>query len=121
MRKIFLTILLGFFSTILGVARLALLGWLIGLIFQGQNLKVLFTPIILTAASILFRGLVEHLRIMVAHHTAAMVQKKIRQNLYDKIVALGPGYAGRQRSGALFLSMVDGVEQFETYFGSYLP
>ena len=50
-----------------------------------------------------------------------MVQKTLRQNLYDKIVELGPGYAGRQRSGELVLSMVDGVEQLETYFGEYLP
>ncbi|MEC8156368.1 MAG: ABC transporter ATP-binding protein, partial [SAR324 cluster bacterium] len=108
-------------STILGVARLALLGWVIGLIFQGQNLSGLVTPIALTGGSIILRGLFEHWRIMVAHHTAAMVQMTLRQNLYDKIVELGPGYAGRQRSGELVLSMVDGIEQLETYFGEYLP
>ena len=119
--RIFFTVLLGIFSTILGVARLALLGWLIGLIFQGQSLSGLVIPIVLTGGSIILRGLFEHWRIMVAHHTAAMVQKTLRQNLYDKIVELGPGYAGRQRSGELVLSMVDGVEQLETYFGEYLP
>ena len=41
--------------------------------------------------------------------------------MFDKIVSLGPGYAGRLRSGELVLSLVDGVEQLETYFGQYLP
>ena len=37
------------------------------------------------------------------------------------IAALGPGTVGRQRSGALTLSLIDGVEQLETYFGQFLP
>ena len=119
--RIVFAVFIGMLSTILGVARLALLGWVIGLIFQGQNLSGLVTPIALTGGSIILRGLFEHWRIMVAHHTAAMVQMTLRQNLYDKIVELGPGYAGRQRSGELVLSMVDGIEQLETYFGEYLP
>ena len=119
--RIVFAVFIGMVSTILGVARLALLGWVIGLIFQGQNLSGLVTPIALTGGSIILRGLFEHWRIMVAHHTAAMVQMTLRQNLYDKIVELGPGYAGRQRSGELVLSMVDGIEQLETYFGEYLP
>src|SRR5262249_27837206 len=41
--------------------------------------------------------------------------------IYDRIVALGPGAMSRQRSGALVLSLVDGVEQLETYFGRFLP
>src|SRR6188474_1212173 len=58
---------------------------------------------------------------MVAHKTASTVQKKLRRTIYDKIAALGPGTVGRQRSGALSLSLIDGVEQLETYFGQFLP
>ena len=72
--RIVFSVVIGMLSTILGVARLALLGWVIGLIFQGQNLSGLVTPIALTGGSIILRGLFEHWRIMVAHHTAAMVQ-----------------------------------------------
>jgi len=76
----------------------------------------------MVAASVmLLRGFFEHVRTVIAHKTAAMVQKQLRRRLYDKIVELGPGYAGRQRSGELVLSLVDGVEQLETYFGKYLP
>src|SRR5882672_4295717 len=58
---------------------------------------------------------------MVAHKTASTVQKKLRRTIYDRIAALGPGTVGRQRSGALSLSLIDGVEQLEVYFGQFLP
>ncbi|MBW8728144.1 MAG: ABC transporter ATP-binding protein, partial [Inquilinus limosus] len=35
--------------------------------------------------------------------------------------ALGPGTVARRRSGALTLSLIDGVEQLEVYFGQFLP
>eukprot|EP01034_Spumella_vulgaris_P011518 gene11518-14655_t len=56
-----------------------------------------------------------------AHETAARVQKVLRRTLYDKVASLGPATVGRQRSGGLTLSMIDGVEQLETYFGQFLP
>ena len=58
--RIVFAVFIGMLSTILGVARLALLGWVIGLIFQGQNLSGLVTPIVLTGGSIILRGLFEH-------------------------------------------------------------
>ena len=58
---------------------------------------------------------------MAAHRTAAIVQLRIRERLFDKIVELGPAYMGLERTGAVITSMVDGVEQLETYFGRYLP
>ncbi len=67
------------------------------------------------------RGVFEHWRAMVAHETASRVQKKLRRAIYDKIAALGPGAVARKRSGALTLSLIDGVEQLETYFGQFLP
>ncbi len=58
---------------------------------------------------------------MIAHETAARVQVSLRRVIYEKIASLGPGAVGRQRSGALTLSLIDGVEQLETYFGQFLP
>jgi ATP-binding cassette subfamily C protein CydCD len=57
----------------------------------------------------------------VAHTTAARVQKVLRRAIYDKLTDLGPGTIGRQRTGAVTLSLIDGVEQLETYFGQFLP
>ena len=119
--RIFFAVLIGVLATGLGVARLALLGWLIGLVFAGHSLTTLVFPLLVTACVMILRGIFEHWRTLVAHKTASIVQKMLRRRLYDQIVTLGPGYAGRQRSGELVLSLVDGVEQLETYFGQYLP
>ena len=115
------TTLIGLAAVELGIARLALLGWLIGQIFAGHDLRSLALPILLIAVVIILRGLAEHWRVEVAHRTAATVQKTLRRTIYDRIAALGPGTVGRRRSGALTLSLIEGVEQLEVYFGQFLP
>jgi ABC-type multidrug transport system fused ATPase/permease subunit len=112
---------LGLLSVSLAVARLGLLGWLIGQVFAGRPLRDLVWAALIIALVMVLRGVSEHWRAIVAHENAARVQKRLRRILYDKIASLGPGTVGRQRSGGLTLSMVDGVEQLETYFGQFLP
>lgn len=114
-------VLIGLSATCLGIARLALLGWLIGRIFVGDRLQELLLPLAAVACVIVLRGVFEHWRAVVAHETAARVQLHLRRLLFDKLAALGPSYVGQQRSGDVTLSLVDGVEQLEVYFGQYLP
>src|SRR5262249_39611573 len=63
----------------------------------------------------------EHARTKLAHRTAARMQELLRAKLYDKIVALGPGWFAGERTGGVMLSIVDGVEPLQTFFGQYLP
>ena len=114
-------VLIGLLSAAVGIARLALLGWLLGRVFQGEGLDDLILPIVAVAAAMLARGALEYWRTMAAHRTAASVQLQIRARLFDQIAALGPGQFGGQRSGEVLLGVIDGVEQLETYFGQYLP
>ena len=119
--RIFYSMIIGLLSSGFGAARLALLGWLIGKVFNGASAIDLLIPSAAIIVVMVLRGVLEHFRTMIAHKTAAQVQKKLRKNLFDHITTLGPAYAGSQRSGALTLSVVEGVEQLETYFGQYLP
>lgn len=119
--RIACTVAIGLVSVGLGVARLALLGWLIGQVFLGREIGQLLAPIALIAVVMLLRGVFEHWRAVVAHATAARVQKKLRRAIYDRIADLGPGTVAGKRSGALTLSLIDGVEQLEVYFGQFLP
>jgi ATP-binding cassette subfamily C protein CydCD len=113
--------LIGLLAVGLGMARLMLLAWLIAEVFAGRDLAALTLPIAGVAAVMILRGGFEHARVMVAHETAARVQKQLRRVIYDKIAALGPGAVARRRSGALALSLIDGVERLEVYFGQFLP
>ncbi|MDP2330975.1 MAG: ABC transporter ATP-binding protein [Reyranella sp.] len=119
--RIAAAVAIGLLAVGLGIARLGLLGWLIGQVFAGRPLSEFVLPVALVAAVMVLRGAAEHWRAVVAHETAARVQKALRRTLYDKVASLGPGTVGRQRSGGLTLSMIDGVEQLETYFGQFLP
>ena len=112
---------MGVFASLVGIGRLALLGWLLARVFAGDAFSELMVPFALVAAVMVLRGWLEHTRAMIAHRTAVMVQLELRRRLYAKVVALGPSYFGLERTGAVMISMIDGVEQLETYFGEYLP
>ena len=119
--RIAAAVAMGVFASLVGIGRLALLGWLLARVFAGDTFSELMVPFALVAAVMVLRGWLEHSRAMVAHRTAAMVQLELRKRLYAKVVALGPSYFGLERTGAVMISMIDGVEQLETYFGEYLP
>src|SRR5215470_15473922 len=115
------TVLLGVLAVAASVARLALFGWLLGRVLAGDAPRALLPLIALTAAAILLRGGLDYWRAMAAHRTAARVQTALRQALYDRVTALGPAHFTRARTGEVILSLVEGVQQLEVYFGQYLP
>jgi ATP-binding cassette subfamily C protein CydCD len=113
--------LAGLLAVLLGTARLALLGWVLGRVLAGDGLGHLVWPVAGVAALIALRGLLEYGRAMVAHHTAAAVQGRLRGRIYEQITALGPAHFTQARTGDVILSVVEGVQQLEVYFGQYLP
>ncbi|MEQ8398360.1 ABC transporter ATP-binding protein [Thalassobaculum sp.] len=119
--RIVWAVLVGLIAVGLGVARLALLGWLIARVFAGDSLTDLLPAAVGVAVVMVLRGVFEQWRNMIAHETAAIVQKHLRRALFERLTALGPAYVGSERSGDLTLALIDGVEQLETYFGQYLP
>ena len=119
--RIAATVLVGLAAVAAGIARLVLLGWLLARVLHGESLSALTGAIVLTAAAVGLRSLLDYARTMMAHHTAARVQTRLRQNLYDHIVALGPAHFSGARTAEVMLSLVEGIQQLETYFGQYLP
>jgi ATP-binding cassette subfamily C protein CydCD len=49
------------------------------------------------------------------------VQRRLRGRLYEQITALGPAHFTQTRTGDVVLSVVEGVQQLEVYFGQFLP
>ena len=102
-------VLIGLVAVALGVARLALLGWLIAQVFAGGGLAEVAPAAAGIAVVMVLRGVFEQWRTMVAHETAAIVQKRLRRALFERLMALGPAYVGVERSGDLTLTLIDGV------------
>ena len=119
--RIVVTVLIGLAAVAAGIARLALLGWLLGLVLSGRALGEIGVAVALTAAALGVRSGLDHARTMASHRTAARVQQRLRQDLYAHITSLGPAHFARHRSGEVMVTLVEGVQQLEVYFGQYLP
>jgi ATP-binding cassette subfamily C protein CydCD len=111
----------GILAAVVGIVRLALLGWLIGQIYRGASPQELIPAFAMVGVIMLARGALEHWRAMTAHHTAARIQTALRDQLHAHLCALGPSYFGMERTGEVMLALVEGVEQLEVWFGEYLP
>ncbi|MCH7795338.1 MAG: hypothetical protein IH900_09400, partial [Proteobacteria bacterium] len=78
-------VLISLVSAVIGIARLALLGWLLAKVFQGAGAGELAVPFAAVAGVMVLRGGLEYWRTMIAHRTAASAQLHIRKRLYDKV------------------------------------
>jgi ATP-binding cassette subfamily B protein len=116
-----LAVLLGLVASVVGIARFAILGILLSRVFDGAGFWAVAIPAAGVAITVLLRGMVDHHRTMISHRTATRVQEDLRGRLYDKIAALGPAWFASERTGGVMLSIVDGVEQLQTFFGQYVP
>lgn len=56
-----------------------------------------------------------------AYLSSKSVKKKLRQMIYQKLLQLGTSYREQTNTSEVVQVAVEGVEQLETYFGSYLP
>ncbi|AUA57370.1 Putative multidrug export ATP-binding/permease protein SAV1866 [Achromobacter spanius] len=114
-------IFLGLLALAAGIARYVFLGQLLARVFDGAPWQDWITPALCVGAMVLLRALFDHWRTVQANHTSAQIQQTLRGKLYDRIVALGPAWFANQRTGGVMLTVVDGVEQLQTFFGQYLP
>jgi ATP-binding cassette, subfamily B, bacterial len=119
--RIAAAVVIGLLAVAAGIARLALLGWLLARVASGAGAAELAVPVAATVAVIVARGVFEYWRAMVAHETAARVQTRLQGRLYAHVVALGPAHVAGGRTGDVTLSLVEAVQQLEVYFGQYLP
>jgi ATP-binding cassette, subfamily B, bacterial len=119
--RIVVTVLMGLASAAVGMARFVFLGTLLARVFAGAPAAALILPAAALAGAVLLRGVLEHARSMLAHRTASRMQQVLRLKLYDKVAELGPAWFAGERTGGVMLSLVDGVEQLQTFFGQYVP
>ena len=112
---------LGLVAVGAGVARLAVSGIVIYRVLTGQaSFSALALPLSIIVALIVARSLFQYWQNAVSHHTSNIVRIKLRRDVYDHALKLGPGYFDRNRTGDVVLTLVEGIERLETFFGQYL-
>ena len=112
---------LGLIAVGAGVTRLAISGVVIYRVLTGQaSFSALALPLSIIAALIVVRSLFQYWQNAVSHHAANTVKIKLRHDVYEHALKLGPGYFDRNRTGDVVLTLVEGIERLETFFGQYL-
>ena len=126
-------VLLGLLALAMGIARFVFVGLFLAKVFEtaggskaaglsdNNGFAGLLALLLAAAGAILARAGLDHARTRIANATSARVQAILRARLHDRIVTLGPAWFAGERTGGVMLSMIDGVEQLQTFFGQYLP
>ncbi|MCH7944779.1 MAG: ABC transporter, partial [Armatimonadetes bacterium] len=114
--------LVGILAVGAGIARLAVAAVVIvEVILGGASFSSLVWPLAAMAGLVVLRAVLQYIQEVMGHHTASVVKIQVRKRLYEHALALGPGYFDQNRTGDVMLTMADGVERLEVFFGKYLP
>ena len=120
--RIIVSAVVGMLATAAGVARLAVAAVIIVEVVRGNaTFESLTWPLVIMAVLIVARACLQYLQEVMSHHTASLVKVKLRERLYQHSLALGPGYFDSSRTGDALMSLAEGVERLEAFFGRYLP
>ena len=74
-----------------------------------------------SAAAIVVRMVCQTAAQRMGRKAASCAKCSIRQQVYDKLAALGPAYSETVATAVAVQVSVEGIEQLESYFGQYLP
>ena len=120
--RIIISAIVGMLAVAAGVARLAVAAVIIVEVVRGNaTFESLTWPLVIMAALIVARTYLQYLQEVMSHHTASLVKVKLRERLYEHSLALGPGHFDAARTGDALMSLAEGVERLEAFFGRYLP
>ncbi len=119
--RIALTVALGLAISGTYIAQGVAVALVVSRILAGEPWTGVLALVGVVALLAALRALLLRWREMSSMLTAAAVKVALRQRLYRMLLALGPGYMERTRTGTVQSTLVDGVEALEAYMGYYLP
>ena len=115
-----LAVVFGLLASVAGVTRLALSGYALALVIRGEPSGDVIFAVSAIVVAIFLRALFQYIKETTGHRAALAVQVRMRRQVYSKAIELGPGTLDQKRSGDLLVSLVEGIDQLESYFGEYL-
>lgn len=87
----------------------------------GADLAVWKNSIWVLLSALAIRYACTSLASRVSHHAAQQAKQLLRTMIYEKLLRLGLAYQQKARTSEVVQLAVEGVDQLEVYFGSYLP
>lgn len=89
-------------------------------LFESINFNIL-KPLVFFAIGLFVRVLSDRMVVKLSFLSSSDVKKVLRNNIFDKLNALGTSYREKISSAEVVQMTTEGVEQLEIYFGQYLP
>ncbi|MDA8219202.1 MAG: thiol reductant ABC exporter subunit CydD [Dehalococcoidales bacterium] len=112
----------GLLTGVVVVLQAYLLSRVVGQVFlRGQALAEVQPGLAALLLVIVARAVLTGVRETVAQEAAGRVKAWLRERLFGHLLALGPLYASRERTGELANTAVEGIESLDAYFRQYLP
>jgi ATP-binding cassette subfamily C protein CydCD len=112
---------LGLIALPIVIERLVLQATVLAKVFQGAPVITVLPLVALIAVLILLRALLQFSKEELANRTSSKLKVRLRRQLYDHVLRLGPGYFNQHRTGDVLITLVEGVEALDTFFGMYVP
>lgn len=88
---------------------------------KAADTKDFILTFVIAAAAVLVRFICTTLSSKMSYLSSKAVKKTLREVIYKKLLRLGASYNEKVKTSEVVQVAVEGVDQLETYFGSYLP
>lgn len=108
---------------VLNILLITVLTWLLAALLSGAQLSSGAIGIVIGTA-VLVIALRHYLGVLAAissERASHAVKQQLREKIYRKLLSLGGSYHERVSTSEIVQVSVEGVDQLETYFSSYLP
>ncbi|MBQ9197907.1 MAG: ABC transporter ATP-binding protein/permease [Clostridia bacterium] len=121
-RYIIGNILMQLSELLLNTVMIALIARILsGLFADAWGLGQLALPLAVIAATVILRFFTARAATRMSYLASRTVKQKMRELIYNKLLALGTGYREHVSTAELVQESVEGVDQLESYFGQYVP
>ena len=91
------------------------------LISRDFDRTAIIVSLVIAAAAIVVRCVCIKMASKMSFLSSKEVKRTLREKIYRKLLRLGTSYNEQVSTSAIVQDSVEGVEQLEVYFGSYLP
>ena len=108
---------------VLNILLITVLTWLLAALLSGAQLSS-GSIVIVIGTAVLVIVLRHYLGVLAAissERASHAVKQQLREKIYRKLLSLGGSYHERVSTSEIVQVSVEGVDQLETYFSSYLP
>ena len=109
-------------SLILNILMMGVLTHFLVRLFDHTATGITWTCTLATGAFVLVgKHVLSLISARMSYFSGRTVKLKLRNRIYEKLLLLGSSYREQVKTSEVVQVAVEGVDQLETYFGSYLP